>query len=44
MTLAAMLADIAQICGRRAPKVKLPRAPLFPLALAAEGMARLTGR
>jgi len=44
VTLAQMLADIARLAGRRAPKVKLPRAPLFPLAFAAEAMARVTGK
>ena len=39
-----MLADIAALCGRRAPTVGLPRAPLFPLAYAAEAVARLTGK
>ncbi len=44
VSLAEMLADIAALAGRRAPKVKLPRAPLFPLAFAAEAAARLTGK
>jgi dihydroflavonol-4-reductase len=44
VTLARMLADIAALSGRRAPTVKLPRAPLFPLAFAAEAMARVTGK
>jgi dihydroflavonol-4-reductase len=44
VTLAQMLADIAALAGRRAPTVKLPRAPLFPLAFAAEAMARVTGK
>jgi dihydroflavonol-4-reductase len=44
VTLARMLADIAELCGRQPPKVKLPRGPLFPLAYAAEAMARVTGR
>ncbi len=44
VTLAKMLADIAALAGRRAPKVKLPRGPLFPLAFAAEAAARLTGK
>ncbi len=42
--LAAMLAEIAQRCGRRPPKVQLPVAPLFPLAWAAEQWARVSGR
>ena len=44
VTLAQMLADIAELTGRRAPKVRLPRLPLFPLAWGAEAVARLTGR
>ena len=44
VTLAQMLADIAALSGRRAPKVNLPRGPLFPLAFAAEAMARITGK
>lgn len=44
VTLAQMLADIAALAGRRAPTVKLPRAPLFPLAFAAEAIARVTGK
>ena len=42
--LETMLGDIARLTRRRAPKVKLPRGPLFPLAYAAEMMARLTGK
>ncbi len=44
LPLSAILALVAQQTGRRPPKIKLPIAPLFPVALAAEGMARLTGR
>ena len=44
VTLAQMLADIAALAGRRAPTVKLPRGPLFPLAFAAEAAARFTGK
>jgi dihydroflavonol-4-reductase len=39
-----MLADIAGFAGRRAPKLKLPRAPLFPLAWGAEWIARFSGK
>jgi dihydroflavonol-4-reductase len=42
--LASMLGDIAGLAGRRAPRWKLPRAPLYPLAAAAELMARVTSR
>ncbi|MDE2301890.1 MAG: NAD-dependent epimerase/dehydratase family protein [Sphingomonadales bacterium] len=44
MALADMLVEIAALCGRRAPRVKLPRAPLYPLAFMAEAAARVTGR
>ena len=44
MTLQAMLGELARLSGRRAPRVKLPRAPLFPLAFAAEAIARVTGK
>ena len=43
-TLQAMLAAIAARTGRRAPTLSLPRGPLFPLAWAAEAVARVTGR
>ena len=35
---------IAELTGRRAPTIGLPRTPLFPLAYAAEAVARLTGK
>ena len=41
--LGGLLGHIATLHGRR-PPVRLPRAPLWPLALASEGMARITGR
>lgn len=41
--LGTLLGHIASLGGRRAP-VRLPRAPLWPLALASEGVARMTGR
>lgn len=43
VTLAAMLGFIAAECGHR-PPFRLPRAPLVPLAFAAEAVARVTGR
>ena len=43
-TLAAMLAAIAERVGRKPPRVRLPLAPLYPLAYGAEAVARLTGR
>jgi len=42
--LRQMLGDIAFLSGRKPPTIKLPRAPLFPLAWAAEAAARVTGR
>jgi dihydroflavonol-4-reductase len=44
VALETMLGDIAFLSGRRAPSLKLPRAPLFPLAWAAESFARITGK
>ena len=43
-TLREMLAVIADLVGRRPPTLSLPRGPLFPLARAAEALARVTGR
>jgi dihydroflavonol-4-reductase len=39
-----LLRVIAGLSGRRPPRLKLPRAPLFPLAVGAEAVARLTGK
>jgi len=44
LTLAEMLVEITQLAGRTPPRVRLPTAPLFPLAIVAEGIARLTGK
>jgi len=44
VTLAEMLRAIAAIVGRPAPKMAIPRAPLFPLAWANEQLARASGR
>jgi dihydroflavonol-4-reductase len=41
---ADMLADIARLVGRNPPRLRIPRAVALPVAYAAEGMARLTGR
>ncbi len=43
-SLAEMLGEIARIVGRRPPRVKLPRAPLYPLAWGAEAVAQITGK
>ncbi|KQV49665.1 hopanoid-associated sugar epimerase [Massilia sp. Root335] len=39
-----LLAEIAQVAGRAPPRLRLPAAPLVPLAYAAEALARLRGR
>jgi dihydroflavonol-4-reductase len=44
VSLETMLGDIAFLAGRGAPRFKIPRAPLFPLAWAAETVARVTGK
>ncbi|MGI9168861.1 MAG: hopanoid-associated sugar epimerase [Caulobacteraceae bacterium] len=43
-SLRAFLAAIADLTGRRPPTVSLPRAPLYPLAFAAEALAKVTGK
>jgi dihydroflavonol-4-reductase len=44
LPLRDLLATIARMVGRRAPRIRLPRGLLFPLALGAEAVARLTGK
>jgi dihydroflavonol-4-reductase len=44
LTLRRLLADIAEIVGRRPPRVQLPRTAIYPFAFAAELVARFTGR
>jgi dihydroflavonol-4-reductase len=44
VALSALLADIAKIVGRRPPRVRLPHASIYPVAVAAELLARFTGR
>ena len=39
---ATMLAEIARLSGRKPPALAIPRAPLFPLAYAAEFIASFT--
>jgi dihydroflavonol-4-reductase len=41
--LVDMLADIADLVGRRPPTLKIPRAAVYPVAYAAEMMARIRG-
>lgn len=43
LPLAAILGRAAVRAGHRAPRVRLPHAIVWPIALAAEGWARLTG-
>lgn len=42
--LADMLAEISRQVGRRAPRLKIPRAVVIPIAYLAEATAHLTGR
>jgi dihydroflavonol-4-reductase len=44
VSLQAMLGEIAVLAGRKPPRIKLPRGPLFALAHGAEAFARLTGK
>jgi dihydroflavonol-4-reductase len=41
--LADMLADIARLVGRPPPRLKIPRAAVYPAAYAAEAFARISG-
>jgi len=43
VSLAWMLADIADLVGRRPPRWKLPLVPLYPIAYGAEVFARIRG-
>jgi dihydroflavonol-4-reductase len=43
-TLREMLHVIAPIVGRRPPRLRVPRTPLYPLAYLAEAAARLSGK
>jgi dihydroflavonol-4-reductase len=44
MTLATLLGCIAHLTGRAPPRLRLPRALIYPIAFAAEAMARVTKR
>jgi dihydroflavonol-4-reductase len=44
MTLAEILAGVAQAVGRRPPWLRVPHNVLFPVAIGAELVARVTGR
>ncbi len=43
-SLKEMLGEIAKLVGRRGPRARLPVTPLYPLAYAAEAVAKLTGK
>jgi hopanoid-associated sugar epimerase len=43
-SLREMLSVIAELTGRAAPTLNLPRGPLYPLAMAAEVIASVTGK
>ncbi|CAH2811772.1 MAG: Hopanoid-associated sugar epimerase HpnA [uncultured Caballeronia sp.] len=44
LSLQQMLADIAGLAGRKPPTIKLPRGPLYPLAISAELYAKFSGK
>lgn len=44
MTLAAILAEVAHLMGRRPPRARLPHGLILPFAHVAEGIARVTGK
>ena len=44
MSLAAILAEVAAVVGRRPPQLKIPYGIAFPAAVGAELAARITGR
>ena len=44
VTLKAMLESVARCANRRPPRIQLPRAPIYPVAIAAEITGRLTGK
>ncbi len=44
MTLREILIEIAQLVGRKPPRVRLPTGVVFPIACAAEVLTRITGR
>lgn len=43
-SLKEMLGVIAELSGRKAPRIRLPRMPLYPLAHAAQAAARFTAK
>jgi dihydroflavonol-4-reductase len=43
MTLREILVEIAQLVGRKPPRIRLPSAAVLPIAYVAEAVARMTG-
>ena len=43
-SLSDILATVAQQTGRKAPRMKIPRGAIYPIAYVAEALARRTGR
>jgi len=44
VSLGEMLAEIARLTHRRAPTIRIPRGPLYPMAWVNEQIARVTGK
>ena len=44
VALSDLLAEIARLVGRKPPRLRLPHALVYPIALGAESIARFTGR
>ena len=44
LSLREILVEIAQLVNRKPPRVRLPTAVVFPIAVVAEAFARITGR
>lgn len=42
--LSTMLGDIARLVGRKPPRLQIPRALIYPLAIGAEAWAQVTGK
>ncbi len=44
MDLGRLFAEIAELAGRKPPRLRLPIAAIWPVAIGAEALARVTGR